>query len=85
MYWTGFLKEAREAGELDWEAIGGTWGIATSRLKDWQPIRADLPDELYTVCEQIATSDNKNALLMSQYVKKYFHDMHCHLEPCGTR
>ncbi|KAB2852491.1 MAG: site-specific DNA-methyltransferase, partial [Anaerolineae bacterium] len=33
MYWLGFLNEAREAGELDWEAIGGTWGIATSRLQ----------------------------------------------------
>jgi hypothetical protein len=80
MYWTGFLSEAREAGELDWEAIGGTWGVATSRLKEWQPTRADLPDELYAVCEQIAESDNKNALLMSQYVKKYFHDMHCHFD-----
>lgn len=80
MYWTGFLNEAREAGELDWEAIGGTWGVATSRLKEWQPTRDDLPDELYTVCGQIAQSDNKNALLMSQYVKKYFHDMHGHFD-----
>lgn len=26
MYWTQFLDTAREAGELDWKAIGGTWG-----------------------------------------------------------
>ncbi|MFO7538867.1 MAG: DNA adenine methylase [Chloroflexota bacterium] len=80
MYWTGFLREAKEAGELDWEAIGGTWGVATSRLKEWQPTRDDLPDKLHIVCEQIANSDNKKALLMSQYVKKYFHDMHDHFD-----
>ena len=32
MYWLGFLKDAKQAGELDWKAIGGTWGVATSRL-----------------------------------------------------
>jgi len=37
MYWLGFLTEAREAGELDWQAIGGTWGIATSRVGTWKP------------------------------------------------
>ncbi len=80
MYWTKFLNEAREAGELDWEAIGGTWGIATSRLKNWQPEHHNLPDELYTVCDSIKASDNKNALLMSRYVHKYFHDMYQHLD-----
>lgn len=37
MYWLGYLNEAREAGELDWQAIGGTWGVATSRLNQWEP------------------------------------------------
>lgn len=80
MYWTKFLSEAREAGELDWEAIGGTWGIATSRLKEWKPKHHNLPGELYTVCDSIKTSDNKNAFLMSRYVYKYFHDMYQHLD-----
>lgn len=35
MYWLGYLTEARQAGEMDWETIGGTWGIATSRLTSW--------------------------------------------------
>ncbi len=78
MYWTKFLQEAREAGELDWEAIGGTWGIATSRLKGWQPERSDLPSEVFDVCKMIEKSENKNSLLMSRYVHKYFHDMHQH-------
>jgi hypothetical protein len=37
MYWLRFLDQASDAGELDWTAIGGTWGIATSRLHDWAP------------------------------------------------
>ena len=37
MYWLRFLDQARDAGELDWAAIGGTWGVATSRLNDWAP------------------------------------------------
>ena len=37
MYWLGFLAEPKEAGELDWQAIGGTWGVATSRLAKWSP------------------------------------------------
>ena len=32
MYWLGILENARDTGELDWSAIGGTWGVATSRL-----------------------------------------------------
>ena len=36
MYWLGFLDNGRAAGELDWSAIGGTWGVATSRLIDWE-------------------------------------------------
>jgi hypothetical protein len=28
MYWLGYLRDGRAAGELDWQAIGGTWGCA---------------------------------------------------------
>ena len=49
MYWLGFLDNGREAGELDWTAIGGTWGVATSRLLDWErstePFKHPLLDE----------------------------------------
>ena len=31
MYWLGYLRSGRDAGEMDWAAIGGTWGVATSR------------------------------------------------------
>jgi hypothetical protein len=78
MYWTKFLDKASEAGELDWKAIGGTWGIATSRLKDWSPTDIELPDILLTSCEKILNSGDKNSELMARYVHKYFYDMHLH-------
>lgn len=79
MYWTKFLDTAREAGEMDWKAIGGTWGVATSRLKDWESNGFDLPPSLTLVVTQILETKEKNALLMANYVWKYFHDMHWHL------
>lgn len=79
MYWTKFLNTAREAGELDWKAIGGTWGIATSRLCDWESNGVELPDSLKLVVSHILETEEKNALLMANYVWKYFHDMHLHL------
>src|SRR3954471_12110389 len=35
MYWLGYLSDGRAAGELDWQAIGGTWGCATSNVAKW--------------------------------------------------
>ena len=80
MYWLGYLKEAREAGELDWQAIGGTWGIATSRLNEWEPKPgAFQPGYFAEILRAIATGDGKNAELLSRYVAKYFEDMWQHL------
>ena len=86
MYWTGHLVAAREAGELDWDAIGGTWGVATSRLADWcaaEPV--PLPAELSRAVARIARSDAANARLLSTYVAKYFHDMWQHLAAVADR
>ncbi len=79
MYWTGHLVEARDAGELDWKAIGGTWGVATSRLSDWHE-QADAPDaDLKKVVRRIAGASEKNGALMAAYVQKYFQDTERHL------
>ena len=78
MYWTKFLDHAKEAGELDWKAIGGTWGIATSRLKDWAPTNVELPAILIAACRRIQNTGDKNSDLMARYVHKYFYDMHLH-------
>lgn len=75
MYWLGYLKETREAGELDWEAIGGTWGIATSRLNNWKPDdRLNTLPRLTPLIEEIAQSSE----VLSRYVHKYFTDMSYH-------
>jgi DNA modification methylase len=80
MYWTKFLDDAREAGEMDWLAIGGTWGIATSRLNDWQPEHENLPELLYETVNRISKAKSKNGELLAKYVHKYFHDMQLHFE-----
>jgi len=80
MYWLKFLKVAHEAADLDWDAIGGTWGSATSRLGSWTPSERELPDRLYEIVGAIAALDRKNSHLMAQYVMRYFHDMHLHFK-----
>ena len=80
MYWIKFLTEARQAGDLDWEAIGGTWGVATSRLNDWKPTESHFPESIMDTAMAIRNSDGKNAFLMAQYVLKYFHDMYLHFK-----
>ncbi len=79
MYWTKFLNTANEAGELDWKAIGGTWGIATSRLKSWEAINKDLPEKLIETYQLIIAAEKPNADLMGLYVYKFFDDLKLHL------
>jgi hypothetical protein len=81
MYWLRFLDQASDAGELDWTAIGGTWGIATSRLHDWAPAGPATPaidDELRAVAALIVRDGGKHGPLLATYVTKYFHDMSAH-------
>lgn len=77
MYWLGYLANGRAAGELDWQAIGGTWGCATSNVGKWRPDPGSVvpSDGFGTTLESIATKSP----LLSNYVRKYFHDMvsHC--------
>jgi len=81
MYWLGYLEEAREAGELDWRAIGGTWGVATSRLADWKPgDDVFLPSCLLDAVSRIENADGANGRLLAAYVHKYFCDMWAHFE-----
>ena len=79
MYWLGFLESGEEAGELDWKAIGGTWGCATSRLSTWIQGNFHLPQLLLDTCRAIEESDTKNGKTMAIYVRKFFDDMYIHL------
>jgi hypothetical protein len=74
MYWLGFLRERSDAGELDWRAIGGTWGIATSNLGSWEPEQVSPSKKLSRLCRAIA----KKSPILSRYVERYFHDMVAH-------
>lgn len=78
MYWLNFLETGEQAGELDWQAIGGTWGIATSRLSSWECENKNLSQKLYDVCSKIKNADNKNGETMALYVMKFFDDMYIH-------
>mgnify|MGYP003261022924 FL=1 len=78
MYWLDYLETSEQASDLDWKAIGGTWGKATSLLGTWKSNHL-LPQYVYDIARKIANADNKSAGLMANYVLKYFEDMHSHL------
>jgi len=85
MYWLGFLTNGRDAGEYDWQAIGGTWGVATSRLAEWQPSdKAFVPTILKKSLIEISDPKNSNGRLLANYVAKYFEDMWNHLSAIGS-
>ena len=76
MYWLGYLKDAREAGELDWKAIGGTWGIATSLVGKWRSNGLSIP---YDGFADTVTSIAIKSPLLANYVHKYFVDIVDHI------
>src|SRR5262249_28253090 len=76
MYWLGYLTDRADAGNLDWKAIGGTWGAAPSRLGTWRPdekVRIAFPD-LARIVRKIAEREP----LLGSYVHRYFEDMAGH-------
>ncbi len=80
MYWLGYLSSGRDAGDMDWAAIGGTWGIATSRLAEWErSSNGFCPAYLNSVLSRIRGADKKSGVVLSNYVAKYFEDMWRHL------
>lgn len=78
MYWLGYLMSGREAGELDWQAIGGTWGCATSNLLKWTPdTRYRVPDAAFQETVERISQQSK---VLGLYVNKYFQDTVQHIE-----
>lgn len=79
MYWLGFLVNGRDAGELDWLTIGGTWGVATSRLNDWKPAEGHfIFGELEKTLASVSKPDNPNGSVLASYIRKYCVDMAKH-------
>src|SRR5205085_12538132 len=75
MYWLGFLSEAKQAGALDWSAIGGTWGSATSLVGKWKANGAKVPHPRFS---SIIEGISRHSPLLANYVHKYFADMTAH-------
>lgn len=80
MYWMGYLTDARAAGDLDWRAIGGTWGSATSNLARWEP---DTPvrvsyEGFDSIVAAVACSAGRHSELLARYIAKYFYDTVLH-------
>ena len=81
MYWMRYLDQASDAGDLDWRAIGGTWGTATSKLNSWVPeVETPVDEAMKVVCKNIAADGAKNGPLLANYVHKYHHDMWLHFQ-----
>ena len=77
MYWLGYLQSGSQAGELDWQAIGGTWGCATSKLMSWVPDR-----HIQVPCagfDEITARIAQQSQVLSLYVTKYFEDTVRHI------
>lgn len=81
MYWLGYLSDGRAAGELDWKAIGGTWGCATSMLNTWTPSgHARIP---FPHFDRIVHEIGQGHALLGRYVHKYFEDIKGHMVGLG--
>lgn len=77
MYWLGYLSNGRDAGELDWKAIGGTWGCATSNVGKWEP---EFPRTIaYEDFDRIIRAIGERSDVLGRYVHKYFYDMTDHI------
>ena len=78
MYWLGYLSDGRQAGELDWKAIGGTWGCATSLVAKWEANpKIAIPWRGFDACVK---GIKENSDLLGRYVHKYFEDAVLHIE-----
>jgi hypothetical protein len=82
MYWLGYLSDGRAAGELDWKAIGGTWGCATSMLNAWKP--NGLGNIPFPNFERIIGDISRGHTLLGRYVHKYFEDIKGHISGLRT-
>jgi len=75
MFFFDFVPDAKAVGVLETNAIGGTWGKATSVLsKGVEPANATVASLLAPYTKRIDGAGK----LMANYVTKYFNDMYAH-------
>ena len=70
LFFFDLFDNPRQASRLDFKTIGGTWGIATTRLVKGkvQPLYPVIEEVVGPVADKIRSNDN----LMANYVMKYF-------------
>ncbi len=76
LFFFDFIKSARGVGQLESDAIGGTWGKATSVLASGVMARNDFIRDLLAPHMRGVP---QNGGLMASYVIKYFNDMYKHI------
>ncbi len=75
LFFFDFIGSARAVGQLETDAIGGTWGKATSVLARGVAPKNALVKELLAPCLDRIHNDGN---LMASYVVKYFNNMYDH-------
>jgi hypothetical protein len=75
LFFFDFIADARAVGQLETDAIGGTWGKATSVLAAGVDPANPL---IETLLEPYITNIDPAGALMASYVIKYFNDLYDH-------
>jgi hypothetical protein len=75
LFFFEFIESARAVGQLETDAIGGTWGKATSVLARGVRPKNKL---IETLLEPYICGIRSNGSLMASYVVKYFNDIYDH-------
>lgn len=75
LFFFDFIESAAAVGKLETDAIGGTWGHATSVLsKGVEPAN----DVVRSLLAQYTKNIHGECNLMASYVTKYFNDIYTH-------
>ena len=77
LFFFDFIASAASVGEMETEAIGGTWGKATSVL---MPGVEPCNSFIRTLLAPYTVNINGSGPLMAYYVTKYFNDIYTHAE-----
>lgn len=75
LFFFDFIRSANAVGQLETEAIGGTWGKATSVLARGVTPKNNL---IQTLLEPYLHAIHSNGSLMAHYVVKYFNNIYDH-------
>jgi hypothetical protein len=77
LFFFDFIETARAVGQLETDAIGGTWGKATSVLARGVAPKNKLIERLL---EPYLRGIPTNGSLMAHYVVKYYNDIYAHAQ-----